>query len=473
MKTAWMGRAVSRCLAAAACALAATSPASADTGTAEWPPWLEQESAAPGAGFRAGSELPDIEMFVGETQVFPAPGIGRVAVGNGRVIHAATADEREVVVFANTVGTSSLVIWNKDGAVQRMRITVVAGQSSRVQREIEAFLAGIPTVRSRIVGDKVIVEGDDLSDADQAKVAMLARRYPQVVDFTGQLGWERMVMMDVKVVEMPRARLRELGVRWDGASTGGLNAGLAWDAAVGRPLQASPGDASVRPGDSPIALPFPALSPAGYLGMNALLTARIQALAQSGEAVILAQPQLSARSGSTARFLAGGEVPYSTTDRNGATNTSFKPYGVTLQIAPRVDAGGTVRSIIDVEVSAVDPSVAGSGGPALKVRRTSTEFNVRSGETLVLSGFLSREQSEDLDGLPGLSSLPILGPLFGSRRFQRRETELAIFVTPTVVTERNPALRERIDRGERVLRDTFGPERLNVPVRPEPFSMEY
>ncbi|POO72250.1 secretion protein, partial [Bacillus subtilis] len=82
--------------------------------------------------------------------------------------------------------------------------------------------------------------------------------------------------------------------------------------------------------------------------------------------------------------------------------------------------------------SAVDPSVTTTGGPALKVRRTATEFNVRSGETLVLSGFLSREQSQDLDGLPGLSSLPILGPLFGSRRFQRRETELAIFVTPTV-----------------------------------------
>jgi len=440
--------------------------------SAAWPAWLREDGEAQ-PGISVAQDLPDVEMFVGETQVFPAPNVARIAVGNGRVISAATADDREVVVFANATGTSSLVIWDRDGSMQRMRITVVPGHSARVQQEIAAFLDSIPSVRSRVVGDKVIVEGDDLSDADQAKVAALARRYPQVVDFTGQLGWERMVMMDVKVVEMPRARLRELGVRWDGATTGGLNAGLAWDAAVGRPLRAAAGDSAMRPGDSPIELPFPVTSPAGYLGVNALLSARLQALAQSGEAVILAQPQLSARSGSTARFLAGGEVPYATVDKNGATNTTFKPYGVTLEIAPRVDASGTVRSVIDVEVSAVDPSLVASGGPALKVRRTSTEFNVRSGETLVLSGFLSREQSEDLDGLPGLSQLPILGPLFGSRRFQRRETELAIFVTPTVVTQRNPGLLERIGRSERLLQETFGPERLNVPVRPDVSFMEH
>jgi len=224
----------------------------AETAAADWPAWLEQESVpAPAQPFPAGQDLPDVEMYIGETQVFPAPGVGRVAVGNGRVINAATADDREVVVFANAAGTSSLVIWDREGVMRRMRITVVPGQSSRVQREIEAFLASMPSVRSRLVGDKVIVEGDDLSDADQARVALLARRYPQVVDFTGRLGWERMVMMDVKVVEMPRSRLRELGVRWDGASTGGLNAGLAWDAAVGRPLRAAAGDAEQRPGAVP------------------------------------------------------------------------------------------------------------------------------------------------------------------------------------------------------------------------------
>jgi Flp pilus assembly secretin CpaC len=245
---------------------------------------------------------------------------------------------------------------------------------------------------------------------------------------------------------------------------------LGWDAISGR--RAAAGPDPQRPGESPIPVPFPSRGATGYLGINALLSAKINAMTQSGEAVVLAEPQLSARSGSTATFLAGGEVPYSVVDKNGASSTTFKPYGVTLQISPRVDRSGTVRSIIDVEVSTVDPSLVATGGPALKVRRTSTEFNVRSGETLILSGFLSREQSNDLDGVPGLSDLPILGALFRSRRFQKRETELAIFVTPSVVTHTNADLRERVDRSERLLDTTFGAPSLNVPVHPDVFFQE-
>jgi pilus assembly protein CpaC len=432
--------------------------------TDELPAWPRSEQAE---SFRGGQDLPDVDLFVGETQVLHAPGVARIAVGNGRVVNAAAADDHDVVVFGNAPGSSSLVIWNRDGTTRRVRVNVTAVQPVRVQQEIMALLAGMPSVRTRVVGDKVIVEGEDLSGADQARVALLARTYPQMVNLTGELGWERMVMMDVKVIELPRSRVSDLGIKWDAASVGGLNAGLAWDASAGRALAAGGPEGPVRPGESPLTLPFPTRGAAGYLGMNALLSSRIQALAQRGDAVVLAQPQLSARNGSTASFLAGGEVPYATVDKNGASNTIFKPYGVTLHITPRVDGGGTVRSLIDVEVSAVDPSVAGTGGPALKVRRTSTEFNVRSGETLVLSGFLSREQSTDEDGLPWLSRLPVLGWLFGSRRSARRETELLVFVTPSVVTQNNPALRERIDRGERILGETFGPERLDVPVRPD------
>lgn len=413
----------------------------------------------------------DIELFVGETRVLATPAVARVVVGNGRVINATTADDREVIVFGNAPGESSLVIWDQGGASRHVRINVTAAQSRRVQQELATFVARIPNARSQVIGDKVIVEGEDLSDADQSKIAMLGKRYPQLVDFTEQLGWERMVLMDVKVVEIPRSRMQELGIRWDTASTGGLNAGLAWDAASGSRLRAT-ADAALRPGEAPVAAPFPASSPAAYLGVNALLSARLNAMAQKGEAIILAEPQLSARSGSTASFLAGGEVPYSTTDRNGATNTSFKPYGVTLQITPKVDRTGTIRSVIDVEASTVDASMAATGGPALKVRRTSTEFNVRSGQTLVLSGFISREQSVEVNSVPGLSRLPLVGALFRSTRTQRQESELVIFVTPMVVTPNNPALLERARRASQMREQTFGPARLNPPVHPDVFFTE-
>jgi len=421
-------------------------------------------------------ESEDMELFVGETFVLPTPGVARIAVGNGRVIHAATGDDKEVILFGNAPGESSLVVWNQDGVARRLRISVVATQARRVQQELAAFLARIPNARSVVVGDKVIIEGDDLSDADQAKIAVLAKRYPQIVDFTEQVGWERMIMMDVKVVELPRSTMEELGVRWDAATTGGLTAGVAWDAAVGSRFRAAADAASagesIRPGGSAIALPFPTSAPAGYLGANALLSSRLNAMARKGDALILAEPQLSARSGSTARFLAGGEVPYSTTDRNGASNTAFKPYGVTLQITPRVDRTGTVRSVIDVEVSTVDPSVTGTGGPALKVRRTSTEFNVRPNETLVLSGFLSLEQAQEVSSVPGLARLPLLGALFRSTRTQRADTELVIFVTPRVVTAGNPDLRERVRRADALVDAAMPERRLLIPVHPDVFFTE-
>jgi pilus assembly protein CpaC len=145
-----------------------------------------------------------------------------------------------------------------------------------------------------------------------------------------------------------------------------------------------------RPGEGIIETVGPVSSAAGYFGVNALLSSRIAMLAQSGEAVMLAQPQLLARSGASATFLAGGEVPYSSTDTRGNATTMFKPYGVMLRITPRIDRNGIIRSLIEVEASSVDNALSVPGGPALRTRRASTEFNVRSGDTLVIGGFLSR-----------------------------------------------------------------------------------
>ena len=414
----------------------------------------------------AASDEPDIEMQVGESQIVDAPDLGRVAVGNGRVLSAAPADGREVVLFAKQAGNSTLVIWQSNGRSRRLHVNVLPADTRRVQQELAAFLTRIPNARSTPVGDKLIIEGDDLSEIDRSRIATLAKRYPQIIDFTGQLGWESMIAIDVKVVEIPRSKVQELGLRWDPTSTGGITTGAAYEAG-GRRLQS-------RPGESPLDVPFPSSGgPLGYFGLNALLQARLTAMAQSGEAVVLAEPKLSARSGSTARFQAGGEVPYATVDKNGASSTTFKPYGVTLGITPRVDQQGTVRSVIEIEVSSVDLSVAATSGPALKTRRTETEFNVRSGETLVLSGFLSREQSEDVDKVPGLSEIPVLGALFRSRRFQRRETELVVFVTPVVVAPVHPDSAGPVLRVNRLLDQTF-PEPLTLqgPSNRDPFLLE-
>lgn len=399
-----------------------------------------------------------IKLQVGEVKVLSVPEVARVAVGDGHVLNAVTTSEKEVIIFARHEGSTAMQVWSANGGRRQYQVDVAPEGTRRIQKELRQVLERIPNARITTVGDKLLIEGEDISDNDRERVVALSKRYPQLLDFTSQIGWDRMVLLDVQVVEVPRTQLQELGVRWNSMADGGINAGLAWDA--GRK------GLDARPGETIMSLPFPAAMAAGYFGVNALLSARINAMAQTGSAVVLAQPQLLARSGATAEFLAGGEVPYSTVDANGKTNTSFKPYGVSLRITPQIEHNGAVRSRIEVEISSIDPALSVPNGPSLKTRRAATEFNVRSGQTLVLAGFLSREESTNVNKVPGLGSIPILGELFKSRRFEHSETELAIFVTPIVVAPDHPDLMQRVANGNAIVRKTFaGGEHINVPVR--------
>ncbi len=370
-----------------------------------------------------------LKLEVGSSTVLKLANVERLAIGNGEVVQATVINQNEIVVFGKKSGSTTLDIWRTTGKRVSYQIRVAPEGFSRVQEDIKSLLKTIPMARSSVVGDKLIIEGENLSDSDQAKISRLAQRYPELLDFTSQVGWDKMVLLDVQVIEIPSARLQEMGVRWDSS------------------------------------LPLPLSGAGGLPGMRGLLSARLSALAQTGEATILAQPQLLARSGATASFEAGGEVPYTTTNKDGRTSTSFKKYGVSLNITPQVDRNLAVRSKIDIEVSSVDQTLASSSGPALKVRRASTEFNVRSGQTLVLGGFLSRERTRDREGVPGLSEIPVVGGLFGVNRDHYRETELAIFVTPVVVNAEHPGMTQRVDNAAMIVEQEFGSlPRLNTPV---------
>ncbi|MBC7699454.1 pilus assembly protein N-terminal domain-containing protein [Aquabacterium sp.] len=416
-------------------------------------------------------QTPEIEMFAGESRVLPAPGVGRIAVGNGQILTAAALDKREILLFANQPGTSSLFIWNEDGRYQRLKINIVPGDTSRIGREIAAFLVSIPGARASIVGDKVIVEGERLSDADLAKLKKLEGTYPQIVNFTSAQGWEKMVMMDVKVVEFPRSEMRELGLKW--SPTGGGTIGAVWAPIrqgnngpyqINIPSNSTQGVGPVSdPGQTTTTL-HSALNVIG--GFNIGLNTQLQALAQDGKAVVLAEPQLSTRSGSEAKFVAGGEYPYTVSNITGTT-VLFKPYGIQLTIKPTVDQEGYVRATINTEVSSIDSSVSTPEGPALKTRSTKTEFNVKAGETIVLSGMLTRDNSTNVDKVPFLGDIPVLGALFRSKRFQNSETELVVFVTPIVVDSQTPGLVDRVERTKARLQEQFGPAPyLTDPLQP-------
>ncbi|MYN29171.1 type II and III secretion system protein family protein [Duganella levis] len=427
-------------------------------------PIKKQEDAEP---------APELELFTGESRVFPAPGIARIAVGNGQVITANALDDKDVIIFANGAGNSTLFLWHQDGRVQRVKVTVLQADMGRYAREVATFLATIPKAKASVVGDKVVVEGDELSDADRDKVAELAKRYPLIVNFTSPIGWEQMVMMDVKVVEFPKTELRELGLKWSatgGAAVGGIWAPSSRGDAGGYAITVRTGDTNAPPisvpgGGSGSYVPLPSnltILSAINLGLNAQLLA----LEQKGTASVLAEPQLSTRSGYKASFLAGGEIPYSVASINGVT-VQFKPYGVKLDIEPKVGSNGVIRAVIESEVSSIDASLSTASGPALLTRRTKTEFNVRQGETIVLSGLLQRNSSTDIDKVPLLGDMPILGALFRSRRFQNKETELVVFVTPSIVDSRSAGLVDRTQRaGERLERNLGRQPYLSNPLQP-------
>lgn len=416
-------------------------------------------------------QIPEIEMFVGESRVLPAPGVGRIAVGNGRLLTAAALDKKEVLLFANETGTSSLFIWNEDGRYQRLKINIVPGDTSRVGREIAAFLTSIPGARASIVGDKVIVEGDRLSDLDLGKLKKLESTYPQLLNFTNPRGYDKMVMIDVKVVEFPKSELQEYGLKW--TPTGGGTIAAVWlPFRTGRngPYQVnipvSSGQSSLpitNPGEASTTL-HRALNSAGALNIGLNMTLNL--LAREGKAAVLAEPQLSTRSGKEASFLAGGQIPYVVTSIEGNFVT-FKDYGIKLDIEPYVDRDGYITADIESEVSSIDTSVSTPAGPGIKSRKTKSTFNVGSGQTIVLSGLLSRDFSNNVDKLPFLGDLPVLGALFRSKRYQNNETELVVFVTPSVIDHKTPELVDKIDKAKERLERTLGPApHLTEPLQP-------
>jgi pilus assembly protein CpaC len=171
---------------------------------------------------------------------------------------------------------------------------------------------------------------------------------------------------------------------------------------------------------------------AGSPGVNKA-GATIQAFEQAGLVRSLAEPTLTAVSGESAKFLAGGEFPVpSGTDQNGNIIVAFKTYGVGLGFTPVVLSGGRISLKISTEVSQL--SSAGSQIvnsvtiPALTVRRAESTVEMPSGGALMIAGLLQSQTQEDVDSVPGLASVPVLGSLFSSRDYQSGETELVIIV---------------------------------------------
>lgn len=215
----------------------------------------------------------------------------------------------------------------------------------------------------------------------------------------GVLTLEPSVRVHILVTELRKKFMRRLGIQWPASYQAQL-----------LPTWSAPGQ-STDP-----------------------LTVQLQALEETGAGRILASPNLLCRSGKEAQFLAGGEFPLKVTVRK-QHDVIWKRYGVLLKIKPQADFSGRMSISLETEVSSIDTSHTIDGLPGLLTNRIESHFDLKGSRTIALSGLIRQDSGEAASGLPGLTSIPILGALFASREFREEKSELVVFVTPEVLNE--------------------------------------
>jgi pilus assembly protein CpaC len=351
----------------------------------------------------AQTELPDeVSLSVGESLLLMAD-LRRAALGSGKVVSIATPERGQLLLFGEAPGKTTAQLWLRDGSHHVLAVTVTEQDLSGRLAQVQGLLAGNEHLRARINGSHVIVDGERASAEELARAEEVAALFPgQVLNFANQSGWESMVQMQVRLVEVRRDQLRQLGLRWDAD-------------AAGPSVSVEAGSGTGKTGVQ--------------ISASSLLQSRLDLLQQRGLAYTVAEPMLSCRSGGVARFVSGGEVPIPVTDGLGATDVQYKEYGVILEVHPRADAHGNIHAEVDIELSQMDSSVRVGDFPGFLKRRTTTAINAEAGETIVIAGLVARERSRDRSGIPGLADIPAVGALFRATRRLERETELLVLIT--------------------------------------------
>lgn len=412
-----------------------------------------------GDGRRSPAPLlpPSVQLYAGEAAVYrTSKALRRVAVGEGGILTVYSVGKAELVMIGSQAGQTNVHLWLADGSQREIEVTVTAVKGDSLADTVRELLGDAPGVTVKPVGSHLVVSGTDVDEATAGKLATLQKVFPQILNFTGSdpVGMRPMVMMDVTIMEFNRNAVEDLGIRWESTLNGPI-AGLLKEFVTNDyyrifPRNGGQGSTNVPWDEIAGNLPPRVGHPQRYLGIATALGSQINLLMSRGKAWVLARPKLSAKSGSTASFLVGGEVPIVIPSVIGQSQVEYKEYGIRLNITPRINSFNQVATSIMAEVSRLDPAVNVQGYPGFLTRRTETEMNVRVGETIVLSGLLDREASKAIDKLPVLGDIPILGRLFRSEGFRGRKTELVVFVTPRIVSPSAQENRQDLERVEAV-----------------------
>jgi pilus assembly protein CpaC len=364
-----------------------------------------------------------------------------VLVSNPKIVDAVVRSPRRIFLVGLSVGQSNAFFFSGDGK-QLLNLEIRVERDMRVLQDMISRALPGAEVKVEQVNDNVILTGRvrSLSEADTA--AQIASRYvadpgkpprpDSVVSRLSMRGGDQ-VMVKVRVAEMQRQLSKQFGVD--------LNA--AFDIGKNLPISLA--------SRNPFSLLGRALSAnqnfqLGDLTQGNSVEGVVRALERTGLIRTLAEPNLTAVSGESAKFLAGGEFPVPVArDNEGNVQIEFKPFGVGLGFTPVVLSEGRISLRISTEVSEITSENAfvtsGTNGitiPGLRVRRAETTVELPSGGSIVMAGLLQQQLKQNIDGVPGLKNVPVLGSLFQSRDYQNGETELVVIVTPYLVDPVNP-----------------------------------
>ena len=411
------------------------------------------------AGIAINPDAERITMGVGKSTIIDlTEDAAEIFVANPAVANAIVRTARKIYIIGTGSGQTTLFALDKQGreiAAYEINIGRDVGELTQI---LNVALPGSRIV-VRTVGDSLILTGEVNNAEEAQRAADMAEGFVKQGNGSGgapgagsnsgglvinslTIRGRDQVMLKVTISEMRRDIAKQLGI--SSSSWGALTQYNPF--AISGPLSAGAavfGDGTAAPATS-------AININSYNGLKATL----QAFERYGVTRTLAEPNVTAISGESAKFFVGGEFPYSTglicgavgaaTSAGGTASTSqctsgagFKPYGISLRFEPVVLSEGRILLHVGTEVSDLDFThaaiVGGVSTPGLLTRNNETTIELPSGGSIATAGLIQQKSLQVINGLPGLLNIPILGTLFRSRDYQKNETELMIIVTPIIV----------------------------------------
>jgi pilus assembly protein CpaC len=393
--------------------------------------------AAPSAALAAQASRPSETLNLSQntgTLVRLSSPMSDVFVANEGIADIQVRSSTQLYVFGKSSGETTVYATDKAGRVVYAANVRVGNNSGSVDEMLRLAMPEA-SIQATPMNNLMLLTGTVGSPADVSEAQRLVQAYvgtgTQVVSRL-RSATPLQVMLKVKIAEVSRSLVRQLGVNLlSRDSTGGTLFGLA---------QGNAG--TITPGANGNAFDF-AKGSAGVtfglarklLGLDLLAT--LDLAEGDGLVSTLAEPSLSALSGETASFLAGGEYPIPVSQGNGSMSVEYKSYGVGLAFTPFVLADGRISMRVRPEVSELSSEgsvkMNDTVVPALVTRRAETTVELGSGQSFMIAGLLKNSNNNNVDKAPFLGDLPILGALFRSTKFKRAETELVIIVTPYLV----------------------------------------